>query len=324
MGLFEEQETRKPNLYPWTQDFIDSMWEGHWTPNEFSFKSDLHDFKTELTSVEQRIVVRTLSAIGQIEVAVKKFWARLGDNLPHPSITDLGLVMAGVEVIHNVGYEKLLNVLGLNDVFQENLQTEVIGGRVKYLKKYLTRNYEDSRKQYIYALILFTLFVENVSLFSQFYIILWFGRYRNVLKDTNQQVIYTRLEENIHAQVGIKLVNVLRKEYPHLFDQELEQRILGEAEVAYQCESKVVDWILGEFTDQRISAAVLKEYIKDRINKSISEIGYNKPYQIDPTLHRDFEWMIEESYGNFATDFFHRKPVEYAKANKAYSEEDLF
>ena len=31
-------------------------------------------------------MLERLSAIGQIEVAVKKFWAKLGDNLPHPSL----------------------------------------------------------------------------------------------------------------------------------------------------------------------------------------------------------------------------------------------
>ena len=111
MGLFEEQIARKPNKYPWTQDFIDSMWSGHWTPNEFDFKGDIQNFKVDLGAGEQRVIERTLSAIGQIEIAVKKFWARLGDNLPHPGITDMGLVMAGVEVIHNQAYEKLLNVL---------------------------------------------------------------------------------------------------------------------------------------------------------------------------------------------------------------------
>src|ERR1041384_3217524 len=111
--IFEEQISRKPNAYPWTQDFIKSMHNGFWTSDEFSFKSDLQQFKTELTEQEQIIIERTLSAIGQIEVAVKKFWAKLGDNLPHPSLTDLGYVMANVEVIHNDAYEKLLTVLGL-------------------------------------------------------------------------------------------------------------------------------------------------------------------------------------------------------------------
>jgi ribonucleoside-diphosphate reductase beta chain len=55
-----------------------------------------------------------------------------------------------------------------------------------------------------------------------------FNRNRAVLKDVAQQVQYTRNEEMLHSQVGIKLINTLREEYPELFDQELEDRIAHE------------------------------------------------------------------------------------------------
>ena len=176
LNIFTEQVARKPDRYPWTNDFINAMWEGHWTPNEFNFRSDIQNFKADLTTEEQDVITKTLSAIGRIEIAVKKFWARLGDVLPHPSITDMGLVMAQIEVVHNRAYEKLLDVLQLNHFFEENLKLDIINGRVKYLKKYLEKNYQNNEKQFVYSLVLFTLFVENVSLFSQFYIISWFNR----------------------------------------------------------------------------------------------------------------------------------------------------
>ena len=193
--IFDEQISRKPDHYPWTEEFITAMHNGFWTDKEFNFQSDIQDFKTELTDQEREIITRCLSAIGQIEVAVKSFWAKLGENLPHPSLTDLGYVMANVEVIHNNAYERLLRVLEMEHLFEENLKLDIIQGRVGYLRKYLKKHYKDARKQYVYSLILFTLYVENVSLFSQFYVINWFNRYRNVLKDTAQQVAYTSKEE---------------------------------------------------------------------------------------------------------------------------------
>ena len=324
MKLFDEQVHRLPNLYPWTQEFIDAMWSGHWTPNEFDFKSDLHDYKTILTEEERVIVTRTLSAIGQIEVTVKKFWSRLGDNLPHPSMVDMGVVMAAIEVIHSIAYEKLLTVLGLTESFQENLKEGVILDRSNYLRKYLDKAYTDNKKQYIYALILFTLFIENVSLFSQFYVIMWFGRFKNVLKDTNQQILYTKNEELIHGQIGTKLVNVLRWEYPDLFDDELKERVLNEAEEAFKAESKIIDWLLGDYKEERINSKIVKEYVKHRINESLIGIGYPTIYTIDESLYRDFEWMNEMVLGNIATDFFHGKDVNYSKKSRVLSEEEIF
>lgn len=313
MSIFDEQISRKPNKYPWADEFSDTMHDGFWTVREFSFSSDVQDFKVALNDSEREIVIKTLSAIGQIEIAVKKFWAKLGDNLPHPSISDLGFVLANTEVIHNRAYEKLISVLGLEDVFEENLKLDIINGRVNYLQKYNHKYYKDSKKQYVYAIILFSLFIENVSLFSQFYIILWFGRFRNVLKDTTQQVNYTKNEELIHAKVGIKIINTIKAECPELFDDELENRILHEAGEAFKAESKIIDWIVGEFKDQRISGDVLKEYIKSRINDSLADIGYKKIFEIDKNLARDFEWMDEEVLGNNSTDFFHQRPVDYSK-----------
>jgi ribonucleoside-diphosphate reductase beta chain len=323
-SIFKEQIARKPNLYPWTEQFIEAMHNGFWTDKEFTFKSDLQQFKVNLTDQEREIIVRTLSAIGQIEVAVKTFWAKLGENLPHPSLCDLGYVMANVEVIHNNAYERLLSVLELEDIFEQNLKLDWIQGRVKYLRKYTHRFYKDSRKQYLYALILFTLFVENVSLFSQFYIINWFGRFRNVLKDTDQQVKYTRNEENIHALVGIKIINTIREEHPELFDGELEEKIADEAVSAFESESNIVDWMINGYVRDNVSAPILKELIKKRINESLIEIKFKPVFSIDEELIAKTMWFEEELLGNNMADFFHSRPTEYAKNNKSFDEEDLF
>lgn len=322
--LFEGQVALKPDLYPWANEFIDKMWHGFWTPNEFNFKADLNQFKSEMTEEERQIIVKTLSAIGQIEIDVKTFWAKLGTNLPHPSINDLGIVMAQVEVIHNKAYTKLLDELGLEKIFEENLKEPVVMGRINYLRKHNKTAYDDKRRQYIYAIILFTIFVENVSLFSQFYIILWFNRFRNLLKDTSQQVQYTRNEEALHAQAGIKIINTLKSEYPELFDQQLIDKVTEEVQEAYLHESKMIDWMIGDFTAENISADILKNFVKSRLNDSLNQIGFTAPFEVSSELSQKSYWMEEDLYGEVMTDFFHKRPVSYQKKDRAYETEDLF
>lgn len=325
IGMFDEQVSRKPDRYPWAREFIDAIWKSFWTPSEFDFKSDMMDFKHRLSEEEREVAVRVLSAIGQIEIAVKTFWAKLGENLPHPSLSDLGFAMANSEVIHNLAYEKLLEKLQLFDVFEENLRLPVVSGRVNYLRKYLKRAYgDDKRKQYVYAIILFTLFVENVSLFSQFYVILWMNRNKNVLRDTAQQVKYTRNEEMLHAQVGIRIINTLRSEYPDLFDDELRDRILHESQEALKSEGKIIDWMLGGYEGAGISAPILRAYVARRMNDSLAQIGYPPVVEVDEELASQTRWMDEELLGNNIVDFFHAKPTDYAKHDKDYEAEDLF
>jgi ribonucleoside-diphosphate reductase beta chain len=324
LSIFEEQISRKPNHYPWTDDFIKVMHHGFWTDAEFTFKSDIHQFKTELTEQEREIVVRTLSAIGQVEVAVKSFWAKLGENLPHPSLQDLGYVMANVEVIHSNAYERLLKVLDLEDVFAENLKLDWIQGRVKYLRKYTHRFYKDSKKQYLYALILFTLFVENVSLFSQFYVINWFARFKNVLKDTDQQVKYTRNEEALHASIGMKIINTIKKDHPELFDDELIERIQQEAKEAFKAENKIIHWMVNGIDEENLSSDILETLTKSRLNESLIEIGIPAIFEVDKDVYTKTMWFTEELLGNNMSDFFHNKDTGYSKKNKSFDADDLF
>jgi ribonucleoside-diphosphate reductase beta chain len=325
MSIFEEQISRKPDHYPWTEEFITAMHNGFWTDKEFNFQSDLQDFKVNLTDTERDMVTRSLSAIGQIEVAVKSFWAKVGENLPHPSITDLGYVMANIEVIHNNAYERLLDVLGMEDVFEENLKLDIIQNRVKYLRKYLKKRYKDARKQYVYSLILFTLYVENVSLFSQFYTINYFNRFRNLLKDTAQQVAYTSREENIHALVGIKLVNTIKEEHPELFDEELIERIRSECLEAYKAECKIIAWSVNGYQSENLSTPILENFLKNRFNDSLSQIGIEPVFDdIDEDLLLKTVWFDEDVLGNTSTDFFFKRPTEYSKKDKSYDEDDLF
>lgn len=322
--IFDEQISRKPDNYPWTQDFIEAMHNGFWTDKEFNFSSDVQDFRVSLTEQEREIIIRALATIGQLEISVKKFWAKLGDNLPHPSMNDMGYVMANTEVIHGDAYERLLEVLGITDAFDNILELDIIKGRVNYLRKHLHKFHADNKRQFIYSLILFTLFVENTALFSQFYTISWFGRYKNLLKDTNKQVEYTSREENLHAMIGIKIINVIRKEHPEFFDEALEEKILHEAKDALKYEMQIVEWIVNGYGAEKLNSDILKEFIKNRLNESLQQIGYKKIFEVDNDMLAKTTWFDEQVLGNNSTDFFHARPVEYSRKSKSFAEEDLF
>lgn len=333
MSLFEEQVSRKPNLYPWTDRFINAHWQSFWTPNEFNFLKDISDFKMLMTDQERQVLVRDLSAIGQVEIAVKTYWSRLGEIFPHPSMSDLGFVLAHTEVIHNKAYEKLLDTLQLGAAFEENLKEKSLYDRIKYLRKYLNRPYGDNkRKQILYSLVLFTIFVEDVSLFSQFYVPLAMNTFKGgILKDVSQQIQYTRQEETLHANVGKSLINTLRHEHPELFDDELEERIRQETYEALEAERRIIRWILQgyELVDERsgltiVSEEVLDWFIYDRINRSLADIGFNPIEAEIKNFEENTLWFYEELEGNTMTDFFVKNPIEYSKNVAPVKAEDLF
>lgn len=320
--IFEVQGDLDVTTYPWADTFTEKIWQSFWTPTKFSFAADVQQYHTEMTEQERGVVVRALSAISQVEVAVKTFWARLGDNLPHPELRDLGAALGNCETVHNKAYKKLLDVLGITGQFRENLGVPVFADRLKYLTAHLPKS--TSHRDYLRAVILFTLFVENVSLFGQFYTVLWFNRNKAVLKDAAQQIQYTRNEEMLHAQVGIQVVRTIREEYPELFDAALEAEVEEAVHMALAAEAKITRWILGDVREDSLTPEVLDAFIASQMDAGLSAMGFQPVGgPRDPSVAEKYRWMEEEMYGNNLSDFFHKEPVEYTKNNRAY-DEDLF
>lgn len=328
LTIFDEQIALKPNRYPWADTFKHALQDNPWTVRKFKFTSDIQDFKVTLTDQEREAITRVLSAIGQIEIQVKEFWRKLGDNLPNPAMKSMGVSFAAVEDIHGDAYIELLDQLGIYDVFEENMKLDIIKGRINYLNKHSNRYYSNSRKQFTYALILFSLFVENVSLFSQFYVINYFNSKKNVLTNVDQQVKYTKNEETIHALGGARTVEQIKEELPDLWDEELIEKVRFEAGEAFKAESKIIEWMLNGLSynigGDVLDEATLKEFVKNRINESLGLIGIEPIFEIDQALMAGTQWFEVQLYGNNMTDFFHGKDTSYTKNNKSFDADDLF
>ncbi len=325
MGLFDKRTTYKPFEYAHiTNPLIDAMWSGHWTVNEFTFTSDVQDYKTALTKEEKEVINRAILLISSIEVTVKSYWSSIGRLIPKPEISDMGAVFGGVEVIHSRAYSEILAKLGLNDKFQAALAEGFVQRRVNYLNKYNDKVYKDDKKQIAYSLALFSIFTEYVTLFSQFYILLGFNRFNNVLKDVSNVVNYTSKEETLHAEGGFQILKQMKKEYPEVFDEEFKQRISDEAKEAVLAEEGLVSWMLQGFSNDFLSEEILNEYIKVRMNDALKRLGIPKIHPTNKALSSKLTWMDEEIYAPNMADFFNKKPIEYTRKNRSYTIKDLY
>jgi ribonucleoside-diphosphate reductase beta chain len=325
MGIFDKRLNYKPFVYGHITDpLINAMWASHWTHNEFNFISDVQDFKSRLTEEERQVVKRTTLLISSIEVTVKSYWSNLGKLLPQPEIADLGAVFGGVEVIHSRAYSQILSKLGFEDDFKTLFENPFVKGRSEYLTKYVNKIYKSDRKNIVYSLILFTLFTEYCALFSQFYVILGFNRFQGVMKDIANIVQYTAKEENLHAEGGIAIINQIRLEYPELFDDELEAKVYEEVQEAFNAEANLAEWLLQGYSNSFLSEDILKGYIKIRLNDSLEKVGYNKVFDVEEGILEKTQWMEEEVYMSALTDFFVKKPTDYAKKTQSITDEDLF
>jgi len=323
-NIFEKRINLKPYEYPALNDYVDAIRHSYWIHSEFNFTSDIQDFKTRLTITEQNAIKNTMLAISQIEVAVKGFWGDLYNKMPKPEIGSVGATFAESEVRHHDAYSHLLEILGLNNEFKHLKKKPVIMRRVQYLETALKNAKSEDNKEFSESILLFSLFIEHVSLFSQFLIIMAFNKHKNMLKGVSNVVEATSKEEQIHGDFGIDIIKIIKEENPTWFDQEHATQIQNLCKEAFSSESDIIDWIFEAGELEFLPKDVIKEFIKNRFNNSLESIGIEKVFNINEKLVLETEWFDDEIIGTKHGDFFVKRSINYSKRTKSITSDDLF
>ena len=323
-NVFEKRITLKPYEYPELYEYVPAIRHSYWIHTEFNFTSDIQDFKTKLSDLEKNAIKNTMLAISQIEVAVKSFWGDVYHKIPKPEIGSVGATFAESEVRHADAYSHLLEILGLNAEFKDLKKNPVIMKRVRYLEAALASSKSEENKEYSEAVLLFSLFIEHVSLFSQFLIIMAFNKHRNMLKGVSNVVEATSKEEQIHGDFGIDLIKIIKAENPSWFDVLYESRIQEMCKNAFEAESAIIDWIFEKGELDFLPKREINEFIKDRFNRSLESIGVEKVFETDETLLNNTEWFNDELIATKHGDFFVKRSINYSKKSQSITGDDLF
>ena len=322
--IFKKRVNLKPYEYPELVEYVDAIRHSYWVHTEFNFTSDVQDFKVLLDEKERTAVQRAMLAISQIEIAVKNFWGDIYKRMPKPEIGAVGSTFAESEVRHADAYSNLIQVLGLNQEFENILQEPSIRRRIKYLDKSILSSKSVDNRDYFESVILFSMFVENVSLFSQFLVIMSFNKFKNVLKGMSNAVEATSKEENIHAEFGFDLVNTIKRENPDWWTDELVEDIVDATLDAYDAEAEIVEWIFEQGDLDFLTKEQTLEFIKDRFNRSLKSIGIDSVFTTNEKLLETTEWFDDEILTTKHTDFFNKRSINYSKKSKSITSNDLF
>tara|TARA_Y100001968_G_scaffold330813_1_gene383651 strand:- start:3930 stop:5213 length:1284 start_codon:yes stop_codon:yes gene_type:complete len=323
-NMFEKRINLKPYEYPELYEYVPAIRHSYWIHSEFNFTSDIQDFKTRLSDVERSAIKNTMLAISQIEVAVKSFWGDIYHKIPKPEVGSVGATFAESEVRHADAYSHLLEILGLNSEFEVLKKKPVIMKRVKYLETALSNAKSENEQEYAESVLLFSLFIEHVSLFSQFLIIMAFNKHKNMLKGVSNVVEATSKEEQIHGDFGIDLIKILKIEQPDWFGVEYDARIQDMCKKAFEAESAIIDWIFEAGELEFLPKKQINEFIKDRFNRSLESIGVEKVFETNQSLVNETEWFNDEIIGTKHGDFFVKRSINYSKRTQSITGDDLF
>lgn len=322
--IFKQRVNLKPYEYPNLLEYKEAIQHSYWLHTEFNYTSDIHDYKVNISDKERNVIKNAMLAISQVEVAVKNFWGDLHNRMPKPEIGAVGATFSESEVRHSDAYSHLLEILGLNNEFERIKEIPALSNRVNSLTSAVKYLKTESNKDFTLSLILFSLFIEHVSLFSQFLIIMAFNKHKNIFKGMSNAIEATSKEEQLHGLFGIELVDIIRGENPEWFDEELSTKVYEACKKTYESEVEVVDWIYEDGDLEFLPKNVVKEFIKNRLNNSLKSTGFEPIFEVDEELVEQTDWFDDEIIGTKHVDFFHKRSVNYTKRQKSFSAQDLF
>src|SRR5574344_1509465 len=223
--IFKPRKNLKPYEYPELEAYKEAIQHSYWLHTEFNYTSDIQDYKINTTEAERNAIKNAMISIAQVEIDVKQFWGDLYKRLPKPELANVGYTFAESEVRHSDAYSFLLELLGLNGEFERIEEFPALNKRINYLRKHNEYARTGNDRDYAIAVLLFSAFIEHISLFSQFLIIMSFNKYENMFSGISNAIEATSKEEAIHALFGTHLVNTIRAERPEWFNEDLENKI---------------------------------------------------------------------------------------------------
>jgi ribonucleoside-diphosphate reductase beta chain len=304
----------KPFEYQTAFDFYKDQHRAHWLADEVPLSSDLNDWKLKLSESEKSLIGNILKSFAQTETYVNDYWStKVAVWFPKHEIKAMAGAFADFESIHAEAYARLNEELGLDD-FEAFMEDEEAKAKIDRLVELPG----DTLREKALSLAIFSAFTEGVNLFSSFAILMSF-QLRNLMKGTGQIVEWSVRDESLHSKAGCWLFRTMIEEMPEL-NEGMETQIYDACDLSVKLEFDFIDkaFEMGEIEGLNIDQ--LKNFIKERANQKLIELGYNPLYNdIDPNLLKSMEWFGHLTSGKTHQDFFAGRVTDYSKSTADWS-----
>ena len=308
-----------PFKYDWAwQKYLDGS-ANHWMPQEINMTNDIVLWKSEdgLTEDERVIVKRNLGFFSTADSLVaNNLVLALYRLITNPECRQYILRQSLEEAIHTHAYQYCIESLGMDEGEIFNMYREVpcvarkASWGLKYTKEISDPDFktgtEETDKQLLKNLIAFYCVLEGIFFYCGFTQILSMGR-RNKMTGTAEQFQYILRDESMHVNFGIDVINQIKIENPHLWDDEMKaeaaQLILEGTELEIQyARDTMPRGVLG------MNAAMMEEYLKFIANRRLTQLGLDEEFT---GVSNPFPWMSEIIDLRKEKNFFETRVTEY-------------
>jgi len=308
-----------PFKYDWAwQKYLDGS-ANHWMPQEINMTTDIALWKSDdgLTEDERMIVMRNLGFFSTADSLVaNNLVLAIYRLITNPECRQYILRQSFEEAIHTHAYQYCIESLGMDEGEIFNMYREIpsvakkASWGLKYTKEISDPGFvtgtDETDKKLLKNLIAFYCVLEGIFFYCGFTQILSMGR-RNKMTGTAEQFQYILRDESMHLNFGIDMINQIKIENPHLWDeqmrQEAAQMILEGTELEVQyAKDTMPRGILG------MNANMMEEYLQFIANRRLVQIGLEEEFE---GATNPFPWMSEIMDLRKEKNFFETRVIEY-------------
>ena len=308
-----------PFKYDWAwQKYLDGS-ANHWMPQEINMTNDIVLWKSEdgLTEDERVIVKRNLGFFSTAaSLVANNLVHALYRLITNPECRQYILRQSLEEAIHTHAYQYCIESLGMDEGEIFNMYREVpcvarkASWGLKYTQEISDPDFKtgtvETDKQLLKNLIAFYCVLEGIFFYCGFTQILSMGR-RNKMTGTAEQFQYILRDESMHVNFGIDVINQIKIENPHLWDDQMKadaaQMILEGTELEIQyARDTMPRGVLG------MNASMMEEYLKFIANRRLTQLGLDEEFT---GVSNPFPWMSEIIDLRKEKNFFETRVTEY-------------
>ncbi len=309
-------------LYPMRHTFA---WEAylasnanHWLPTEISMQRDIEQWKspTALTSDERKAFETVLGFFTTADsIAANNVVLAFYRHVTSPEVRMYLLRQGYEEAIHTHAYQYIVESLGMDEsrIFNMYREVESIYNKDSMVlslnegvfdPSFKTGTFENDQK-FLENMIVFSLIMEGIFFYSSFAVMFGFQR-QNKLTGSAEQIQYIMRDESMHLNVGINMINTIKKEQPELWTPEFQRHVIDLVKRAVVLEYTFAQTVFpnGIFG---MNAAGFKQYIEHIADRRLERVDLPAQYNVA----NPFPWMSEAVDLNKEKNFFETRVTEY-------------
>lgn len=296
----------RPFEYPHYFEFFRQQNQAHWLPSEVPMESDIADYRFRLSPAEVNLITHVLRFFTQSDLEVNNNYnTRLIPVFPKPEIKMMLSSFAAMESIHVWAYSYLNDSLGLpENEYSAFLEYQAMRDKYSYFQKFFV----DTTEDLLLNLAVFGAFIEGVSLFASFAVLMNFPRLGK-LKGVGQIVTWSIRDETLHSRGVCRLFRDLMQENKHLWTPALHNKIYDACRQMIATEDTFIDTCFSLGPVPGLTPEELKAYIRYTADQKLLELRLDKIYHVQNPL----AWLDVMVNAKEHANFFENRATEYAK-----------